>query len=168
MISMLDRPTVKICRCSAVLILLFYWTAFLPSIFCPQGCAVYCIMSGSMEPVIHTGSLVYAEPSPTYCRGDIITYYSGKTAFTHRIVDIQNGCFITKGDANPVPDMEPVGEEQITGKIKELPFHFYCLPYIGYIQMILRECRGMLFITAGMLLAVSIILERKIGMEIKD
>lgn len=155
------------CRYSAVFILLFYWAAFLPAIICPQSCTVYCIMSGSMEPVIHTGSLVFAEPAAQYCKGDIITYYTGQTAVTHRIVDIQDGCFFTKGDANPVPDMESVSVEQIAGKIKELPFHFYCLPYFGYIQMVLRECRGVLFMAAGALLAVSIILE-KICMETGD
>ena len=47
------------------------------------------IMSGSMEPTIHTGSLAFvdckkAQPE----KGDIIAFYRGEELVTHRVIDI--------------------------------------------------------------------------------
>ena len=80
----------------------------------------YVIVSGSMEPGIGTGSVVYARPVPVEDLkvGDIITFvpppeYDIKEPVTHRIAEItvpdsgeQKGqrLFRTKGDANDSRD----------------------------------------------------------------
>lgn len=92
---------------------------------------IYVVRSGSMEPAIGTGSLVFVKPQGGYAVGDIVTWrpISGKTTVTHRIVETkeQDGraIFFTKGDANEAMD-EAIGEKQIIGKT------LFSLPYLGY------------------------------------
>jgi len=69
------------------------------------------VQSGSMEPAIHTGSVVMVKPASDYKIGDVITFgevSKTKAPITHRIYDIKvvdgNPVYITKGDANNAPD----------------------------------------------------------------
>jgi signal peptidase len=91
------------------------------------------VLSGSMEPKIHTGSVVAVRPAKEYKVGDVITFgekTKTKTPTTHRIYDIKeaNGTksCITKGDANNAPDQKPVSEKEILGKV------LFSVPYAGY------------------------------------
>jgi signal peptidase len=56
------------------------------------GWRMYVVKSGSMEPAIHTGSIVFdkKEADDTYVVGDIITFQlpSSKDTVTHRIHSI--------------------------------------------------------------------------------
>ncbi len=99
------------------------------------------VLSGSMEPKIPVGSIVYVEdvePS-TLQTGDVITYsISGSTMVTHRVVEVdaENQSIITKGDANEVEDGAPVTFSQVVGKMK---MH---VPYLGYISIYIRTPLG--------------------------
>jgi signal peptidase len=86
------------------------------------------VLSGSMEPTLRVGGLVYIDThaKPEDVRiGDIITF-DGLAAFhgsnvTHRVVDItrdEDGrlLFVTKGDANDVADQQPVPAANLVGK----------------------------------------------------
>lgn len=91
------------------------------------------VLSGSMEPVIKTGSVVVVKPVNDYKVGDIITfgpYSKTKAPTTHRIQDIkvQGGepVYITKGDANNASDTRTVTKRDIVGKV------VLDVPYIGY------------------------------------
>jgi signal peptidase I len=91
------------------------------------------VLSGSMEPKIHTGSIVAIKPEKEYRVGDVITFGENtktKTPTTHRIFEIkdENGIktYITKGDANNAPDQKPVTEKEILGKV------LFSVPYAGY------------------------------------
>lgn len=91
------------------------------------------VLSGSMEPKIHTGSVVAVRPAKEYKVGDVITFgekTKTKTPTTHRIYEIKevNGTksYITKGDANNAPDQKPVSEKEILGKV------LFSVPYAGY------------------------------------
>ncbi len=90
----------------------------------------YIVESGSMEPVIHTGSIAYINTRDTKASpGDIITFRVGDSQklATHRISREENGQFFTKGDANDQEDLVPVGKEQIVGT------YVYSVPKAGYI-----------------------------------
>ena len=94
---------------------------------------ILTVLSGSMEPTIHTGSIVAVKPASDYIIGDIITFGKiSKTEVptTHRIFDIklQEGkpIYITKGDANNSPDMKEVLASEVAGKV------VFTAPYIGY------------------------------------
>ena len=98
------------------------------------GYKTYVVASGSMEPTIGTGSIVYVDPNDKNVRiGDVVTFHAStdpeSIIVTHRIHEItDDGSFVTKGDANTKPDPEAISHEQIIGKEK------FTLPYVGYLS----------------------------------
>ena len=99
------------------------------------GLAPYTVLSGSMEPNYHVGSLIYVkdvDPDDLE-EGDPITYVIGsKTVVTHRIIEVidddpDNLKFRTKGDNNDDPDGTPISEHDIIGK------PVFTIPLIGYV-----------------------------------
>ncbi|HRN96069.1 MAG TPA: signal peptidase I [Candidatus Levybacteria bacterium] len=101
------------------------------------------VLSGSMEPAVQTGSVVYVQPSNSYNVGDIVTFntQSGMTV-THRIVSEELGdngmTYTTKGDANNTADSESVSQSQIMGK------SLFSIPYLGYVVNFLKTPKGFL------------------------
>lgn len=88
------------------------------------GRSVLKVVTGSMEPSLHTGDYIYVKKTDAadLREGDIISFYSeeadvrGKIV-THRIEKCNSdGTFTTKGDANPVPDSKHVRADQLVGK----------------------------------------------------
>jgi signal peptidase I len=91
------------------------------------------VQTGSMEPAIRQGSLVFVQsvPPDSLQPGDVLTYKSADKpeTITHRVVarkGLENGPkqYITKGDANKSPDV-PVSQGQVVGKVA------YALPVAG-------------------------------------
>jgi len=101
------------------------------------------VLSGSMEPTLHTGSVVYIQPARSYNAGDIVTFTteSGMTV-THRIVSEKlsdDGLqYTTKGDANNTADTELISQSQILGK------SLFSIPYLGYAVNFLKTPKGFL------------------------
>ena len=89
------------------------------------------VLSGSMEPTYHVGSIIYYHPVKNEAelkKGDVITYkISDDTLVTHRIYEIDDGKYETKGDANDTPDVLKIDYNQIVGKVSKIS-----IPYIGY------------------------------------
>ena len=85
-----------------------------PSIF---GYSIAVVVSGSMADAINIDDLVVIHQDDHYDMGDIITYESGKSLVTHRIVGKTTEGFQTRGDANNIADINPVKEDQILGKV---------------------------------------------------
>ncbi|MDO4939033.1 MAG: signal peptidase I [Lachnospiraceae bacterium] len=81
------------------------------------GIRPYIVLSGSMEPMIPTGSLIWINTRDTAVKeGDIAAYRTGDILVTHRIVGItEDGRYITKGDNNETADASPVPSENIAG-----------------------------------------------------
>ena len=84
----------------------------------------YVVVSGSMEPNIPTGSVIYSKKTdPALLQtGDVIVFVNearGTTPITHRVVtnDPSTGTIITKGDANEFADMNPVTYDEVIGKV---------------------------------------------------
>lgn len=105
------------------------------------------VLSGSMEPALHTGSVVGVEPiNPEDIRaGDIVMYSSPDktTLITHRVAEIKNSPglqFITKGDANKNPDIMPVQPDQIVGIVA------FTIPFVGYLTLFVRTPLGFILI----------------------
>ena len=124
------------------------------------------VQSGSMEPAIPTGSVIFIRPSDSYKVGDVITFSrdARETPTTHRIVefDKEEGSFTTKGDANKVVDMNPVKEDLILGSVR---FH---IPFLGYAVNFARKPLGLflLVIIPATLIALDEI--RKIAKAMKE
>lgn len=100
----------------------------------------YTILTSSMVPTMPPGTLVIVKPiDPQEIRiGTVVTYQlaSGKPIMvTHRVVKIiepnlpgGEPSFVTKGDANSVPDEKPVRHFQIKGAV------WYTVPLIGWVN----------------------------------
>ena len=88
----------------------------------------YVVMSGSMEPAVPTGSLVWIDQNRHDADvGDVIAYRLGDIIVTHRVVGFDDaGNLITKGDANATADSVPVPRDRIVGK------YLLHLPGAGY------------------------------------
>lgn len=67
---------------------------------------IYKVMTGSMESGIHAGDYIVIMSEKEYKIGDVVTYVRDGYYITHRIIKINNGKVITKGDANNVEDEE--------------------------------------------------------------
>lgn len=85
----------------------------------------YTIISGSMEPSIPLGSVVYARSvKPEQVQpGDVIVFYGGRNGdavTTHRVVENRTveGEFITRGDANADNDMLPRPYGSFIGRVE--------------------------------------------------
>ncbi|OHA20515.1 MAG: signal peptidase I [Candidatus Taylorbacteria bacterium RIFCSPHIGHO2_01_FULL_51_15] len=103
----------------------------------PGNFQVKVVKSGSMEPTIHTGSLVVIKPQASYAEGDIITFGKDtktEVPTTHRIVAsrAEGGVliFATKGDANEEQDSKEVRQGEVIGKVLlDVPFAGYLIDF---------------------------------------
>ena len=106
-------------------------TLFIPKLF---SITPYMVLSGSMEPVIPTGSLVYISENETVQEGDIVAYEIGDVMpVVHRIVGHGDEGYVTQGDANNAPDMNEVTDAQILGKC------VFTVPGAGYLLSSIRS-----------------------------
>lgn len=82
----------------------------------------FIIVSGSMEPELSEGDIIIVKKCEEndLKENDIISYRTGQSEITHRIVQIETTekgkRYITKGDNNIIVDNEPVKYENIEGK----------------------------------------------------
>lgn len=102
----------------------------------------YTVLSGSMEPTIPTGSIIYTHKNLGYNVNDVITFEAAKDQIvTHRVIDIENNGevqYITKGDANTTIDQSRVTADKILGKT------YFFFPYIGKISAMLKTPKGLI------------------------
>ena len=115
------------------------------------GYELYAIVSGSMEPAIPVGSVVYAkEISPgEIAAGDVIVFYGGHdstTVITHRTVEnhLEEQELLTKGDANEGNDMLPIAYHNVIGKVA------LSIPLLGFLLPLVTDFSGKLYL-AGIL-----------------
>lgn len=94
------------------------------------GYTPYTIKSDSMEPTYSVNDMVYTKKIKfeDIKNGDVITFVnSNDSIVTHRIIDInkEERCVYTQGDNNSFPDVMPVYEEEIIGRV------CFSIPKIG-------------------------------------
>lgn len=101
----------------------------------------FTVMSGSMEPAIHTGDVVVAESiTPLEAQvGDVITFREpggSSRLVTHRLRKVhvhgRNAQMVTKGDANNTSERWNVPVDGHIGRVR------YRIPYLGYHLATLR------------------------------
>lgn len=130
---------------------------------------VRVVLTGSMEPAVKTGSVVFISPSEIYTEGDIITFQRKEsrleTPITHRIISVSvidgEYAYRTKGDANDAEDLNPVSADEVFGKVR------LSIPFVGYVLSGVKTPWGFAIII--ILPAILIILEeaKKIRREVK-
>lgn len=128
------------------------------------GLTFYTVVSGSMEPTIPTGSLIYSGKFKLddIKKGDIVTFArtdsSGKNSVvTHRINEVKKVeivlftpdkkeqkitkiSYVTKGDANGATDPEELLPNQILGKYQ------WGIPKLGYVAIFAQTQNGFLLL----------------------
>ena len=115
------------------------------------GLQIYVVLSGSMEPHYHVGSIIYVKdvPPESLQVGDDISFLiSENTVATHRIVEIlpdETGSaglrFRTQGTANTTTDA-PVHQSKVLGKVVGT------IPLLGYLFDFVKHPPGT-YITLG-------------------
>lgn len=86
------------------------------------GFSIFNISSGSMKETIQIDDIIIVKQEENFNEGDVITFFQDDQIVTHRIIEIlDDGNFITKGDANNSKDSK-VFKQNVIGKvIKVLP-----------------------------------------------
>lgn len=127
------------------------------------GLRVYTVLSGSMEPTYHVGSLIYVrEKDPfTIAPGEVITFLLDEnTIATHRVVavlpdenDPATIRFRTKGDANEAEDGSLVHCKNVIGT------PVFTIPGLGYVADYIQHPPGTyIAIAAGVILLLLLFL----------
>lgn len=134
--KLFDRLCILL-TCIAVLLALLLSGARL------AGLQVFTVLSGSMEPALPVGALIYVRPvdASTLTPGDVITFLlDERTVATHRITQVlsegEDLRFVTKGDANTSEDGRPVHFRNIIGT------PVFCIPLLGYLSAFLQTPLG--------------------------
>lgn len=147
-------PTAGICTGLGTFLLLTVIAACIPFTL-PRlvGYQVYAVISGSMEPAVSIGSLVYVRqiPPETVQKDAIIAFYGtvdSSAVILHRVVENRtvDGSLITKGDANAQPDLSPVRYDRVLGKAEG------SIPCLGRLALMLSGTWGKLS-SLGLVLA---------------
>ena len=117
------------------------------------GIKSFVVLSGSMQPTLSVGSVIYTQMQNSYKKGDIIAFKQGDVNVTHRIASVNSdGTFTTKGDANNTKDSTTVSQNDVFGK------NVFFLPYLGRAIVFLKTPLGF-FSTIFFPIAVFIVLE---------
>ena len=135
-----------------VIVVLLCCLLTLPKVF---GYQMYHVLSGSMEPEIPVGSLIYIREGKAeeVQEGDVIAFYASLEdagIITHRVVknNIVSGAFRTKGDANDTEDPTPVPYENFIGKV------VLTIPYIGQLLTVMTSFYGKIAAACVVLMGV--------------
>ena len=127
------------------------------------GFDVYTVLSGSMEPTYHTGSVIYVK-DVDYTEleaGDVITFMLDEdTVATHRIVEVvpdeEDASVLryrTKGDANAAEDGGLVHYKNVIGS------PVFSIPYLGFVANYIQTPPGTyVAISGGALLLLLVFL----------
>ncbi len=114
-----------------------------PTVF---GYSSAVVLTGSMSGTIEPDDFIITHKQSDYTVGDIVTYQTGGTPVTHRIVSENEKGYRTKGDANNTDDGTDIPKEDVVGKV------VLVIPKIGAAIRLVRTPIGMLIMVAAIIL----------------
>lgn len=108
------------------ILIIIYLIIFIPVLW---GKKPLVIISGSMEPILKVGGILYYEKInlDDFKKDDILVYRLNEHIISHRIVNINEYGFETKGDNNSSNDSYIVDKNNVIGRGNN-----WSIPYIGY------------------------------------
>jgi signal peptidase I len=114
------------------------------------------LSSGSMSPTLSVGDVLFIDghPDATVGQQTVITFEGANgELITHRVFEANDadGTYVTKGDANPTPDADHVGREQIVG------VGWLVIPYLGLPVVWLAQGNLAALFATSIVLLVSLI-----------
>ena len=131
-------------------VLIYFWPSQL------YGNTSYIMLLGdSMVPTIESGTLVIVQPDEQYHIGDLIAFVNEDGInLVHRIVEVTDEGFVTKGDNNPRSDRYTVTYDDVVGRA------VFVVPYLGFTSLLLKTPLGISMIGIW---AVVMLVPRKSG-----
>ena len=141
------KKILKILSCVVLIIVAIYstiiifqknvWKDKVPSF---MGYKNFIILTGSMEPTLNTGDIVFVKETTDIKEQDIISFKVNNSIVTHRIIETKKEenkkLYITKGDANSGIDSKLTSMEEIEGK------YVFKIPLIGNVIIFLKSPLG--------------------------
>lgn len=118
-----------------------------PTVF---GYSSAVVLTGSMSGAIEPNDLIVTHKQNEYEVGDIITYQTGGTPVTHRIVAVHDNGYLTKGDANNTDDGADIQKEYVIGKVVLI------IPKIGSAVSFIKTPLGMLILMGALALIIEL------------
>ena len=109
-----------------IILLTIYLVVFIPILW---NYYPLIIVSGSMEPILKVGGILYYHPKEIkdFKENEILVFRTKKHIVSHRVIDVNKDGFITKGDANKKIDSSVVLKTQILGEGTN-----FSIPLLGY------------------------------------
>jgi signal peptidase len=142
---MIVKATVQLGKVLVIALTVFVCAIIITSKFeNPWGIRSFVVLSGSMQPSIQKGSIIFSQKNTNYQKGDVISFRKDDMTVTHRIIDIQHiknqTVFITKGDANNAKDSGSVQSQNILGR------NIGTLPFVGNVLIFMRSLGGFILL----------------------
>lgn len=136
--------------CFLIIIQKIIWKDRIPSIL---GFQNYIVLSGSMEPTLNIGDIVFIKKTDEINEEDIISFKVNNSIVTHRVISIIKNednkiQYITKGDNNNGADDESIFKEDILGK------YVFKIGKLGNIILFLKTKSGMVILILMFLLLI--------------
>lgn len=126
------------------------------------GWSAAVVISGSMSPTIEVDDMVIIHRQASYECGDIIMYKDGKSFVTHRVVEVTENGYITKGDANNTTD-QPISADRAVGKT------VLVIPKVGRFSAVAQTPLGMcVLVLVGLGLVMATDIKEKIRKRFAD
>ncbi len=104
-----------------------------PSLF---GWSAAVVVSGSMSPAIEVDDMVIIHRQSAYSCGDAVMYKDGNNLVTHRVEEVTQTGYITRGDANNTSD-PPISADCVVGKV------VFVIPKVGRLTSAMQTPLGM-------------------------
>lgn len=99
------------------------------------------VTSSSMWPALKKGDIVFIKGisgKDSFKIGDIVVYRNERGFTIHRVVEIRESTFVTKGDANTAKD-EPIAYEKLVGKTVDFHNKPIRIPYLGELSQAFKR-----------------------------
>lgn len=127
------------------ILIIIYLLVFVPIFW---GWYPLVVISGSMEPTLNVGGLLYYHEYKIedFKEDDILVYQTPTNIISHRIVEVTDDGFITKGDANNTNDSKLINKN-ILGIGTQ-----WCIPFLGYYADFIYHHKWILFVSVAILL----------------
>ncbi len=112
--------------------------------------AIVSVEGGSMAPEFGNGDLIVVKKQP-YAElqiGDNVTFLTDKGLVTHRIVEMSEGEYVTRGISNQINDTYTMGVEEYCGKV------IMSIPFLGYGIQILSASRLSMILCVFLIIAL--------------
>ncbi len=96
---------------------------------------VLIVRGGSMEPAIHLGAVVVIDRNAEEPGiGAIVSFREPSgNVITHRVIDMNDGRYVTQGDANRTRDLDERMADSVVGTV------MFSVPLIGYLLHVLQQ-----------------------------